>query len=198
MRPLYIFDIDGTLADNRHRNHLIEKHPKCERCAGTGEYFCHTDFGSHTCDLCDGSGKLKGWRPDWNKWYSLAEFDKPNVAVVRILGQLCMLGDLPNIHDVDKPEIWFFTGRPEEHRELTTTWLTINTAIYREELIHGQLVMRTTGDYRPDYIVKQEMVDRMLAEDRKRLVCVFDDRQQVVDMWRRNGIACLQVAPGNF
>jgi len=27
---------------------------------------------------------------------------------------------------------------------------------------------------------------------------VFDDRQQVVDMWRQNGLTCFQVADGNF
>lgn len=26
----------------------------------------------------------------------------------------------------------------------------------------------------------------------------FDDRQQVVDMWRDNGVPCAQVAPGRF
>jgi len=27
---------------------------------------------------------------------------------------------------------------------------------------------------------------------------VFDDRQQVVDMWRQNDLTCFQVADGNF
>jgi hypothetical protein len=30
------------------------------------------------------------------------------------------------------------------------------------------------------------------------IVCVFDDRQKVVDMWRDMGLTCMQVAPGNF
>jgi hypothetical protein len=30
------------------------------------------------------------------------------------------------------------------------------------------------------------------------VVCVFDDRQKVVDMWRDMGLTCMQVAPGNF
>ena len=34
--------------------------------------------------------------------------------------------------------------------------------------------------------------------DRERLVSVFDDRQQVVDMWRRNNITCFQCAKGDF
>lgn len=31
-----------------------------------------------------------------------------------------------------------------------------------------------------------------------RVTAVFDDRQQVVDMWREIGLTCCQVAPGNF
>jgi hypothetical protein len=27
---------------------------------------------------------------------------------------------------------------------------------------------------------------------------VFDDRSRVVEMWRKNGIKCFQVAEGNF
>jgi hypothetical protein len=59
-------------------------------------------------------------------------------------------------------------------------------------------MMRPIGDSRPDDVLKQEFLDRMLIVDRERLVAVFDDRDKVVAMWRRNGIACFQVAPGNF
>ena len=38
----------------------------------------------------------------------------------------------------------------------------------------------------------------MSPEDRARLVMVFDDRDRVVNMWRRNGVVCAQVAPGDF
>jgi hypothetical protein len=114
--------------------------------------------------------------------------DSPRTAVVKVLEHLLFTG----------VEIWFFTGRPEEYRKLTSDWLIKHTNVVHDEVHNGQLVMRATGDYRPDYVVKQEMVDRMLIEDRRRLVAVFDDRSQVVEMWRRNGINCFQVAPGDF
>ena len=57
--------------------------------------------------------------------------------------------------------------------------------------------MRPEGDYRPDYQVKQEMLNSLKAEGFEVLFTV-DDRKQVVDMWRRNGITCLQCAEGNF
>ena len=55
--------------------------------------------------------------------------------------------------------------------------------------------MRNSGDRRPDVEVKQEILD-YLPKDRIR--CVLDDRDQVVDMWRKNGLTCLQVAEGTF
>ena len=48
--------------------------------------------------------------------------------------------------------------------------------------------------------LKQHWLDDLFPIDSKRLdiVCVFDDRDKVVDMWRKNGLTCMQVAPGNF
>ena len=40
--------------------------------------------------------------------------------------------------------------------------------------------------------------DAMSDEDKKRLICIFDDRNKVVNMWRSLGITCLQVANGDF
>ena len=35
-------------------------------------------------------------------------------------------------------------------------------------------------------------------DDYDDVFAVFDDRQQVVDMWRQNGLTCFQVADGDF
>jgi len=82
------------------------------------------------------------------------------------------------------------SGRSDECRNETKEWLRENNISY------DQLWMRRAGDYRPDYIVKQEIYDRHLIN--KDIYCVFDDRDQVVQMWRRNGLRCLQVADGSF
>jgi len=42
-------------------------------------------------------------------------------------------------------------------------------------------------------------LDTLFPDDkRKDILCVFDDRQKVVDMWRKNGITCFQVNYGDF
>ena len=57
--------------------------------------------------------------------------------------------------------------------------------------------MRATGDPRKDSIVKREIFDREIR-DRYRVVGVFDDREQVVQMWRALGLTVFQVAEGDF
>jgi hypothetical protein len=59
------------------------------------------------------------------------------------------------------------------------------------------LYMRRRNDRRPDYIVKAELLDQLLA-DGYRPIMAFDDRDQVVKMWREKGVPCAQVAEGNF
>jgi hypothetical protein len=57
---------------------------------------------------------------------------------------------------------------------------------------YRHLFMRRAGDSRPDQVIKREILD-LIPKDR--VAYVLDDRQQVVDMWRAQGLTCLQVAP---
>jgi hypothetical protein len=59
------------------------------------------------------------------------------------------------------------------------------------------LFMRKSGDYRKDSVVKKEIYERHIKEDFN-VEFVLDDRDQVVKMWREQGLVCLQVAEGNF
>lgn len=45
-------------------------------------------------------------------------------------------------------------------------------------------------------IVKAEWYDALPAIERP--ILTYDDRRQVVDMWRARGVVCCQVAPGEF
>ena len=89
-------------------------------------------------------------------------------------------------------ELVFVTGRPERCRTDTVEWLK-DVHLYPNDYT---LLMRKDKDYRQDYIVKQEILDTHI--DKSRVWLVLDDRKQVVDMWRRNGLTCLQVADGDF
>jgi predicted kinase len=61
--------------------------------------------------------------------------------------------------------------------------------------------MRQSGDNRPDNLVKKDILDKIveaLPGGKSQIAYVLDDRNQVVEMWRDNGLTCLQVAPGDF
>ncbi len=86
----------------------------------------------------------------------------------------------------------FLSGRPDSCRRDTWDWLYENVRVPIADLL-----MRTTGDGRTDYVVKQELFDNRVR-DRYDIRWVLDDRDQVVKMWRSLGLTCLQVAEGNF
>ena len=60
-----------------------------------------------------------------------------------------------------------------------------------------QLFMRKKDDYRQDAIVKKELYEEHI-KDKYYVEAVFDDRDQVVNMWREEGLLCCQVYYGNF
>lgn len=70
-------------------------------------------------------------------------------------------------------------------------------AMNRDGLHAHQLFMRADDDNRPDNIIKYELFDKYVR-DFYDVQFVLDDRQQVVDMWRRLGLKCLQVQEGDF
>lgn len=86
--------------------------------------------------------------------------------------------------------IVFVSGRSDRVRSTTEDWLA------RHGLL-GRLYMRKDGDHRPDNIVKGELLDAVLADGYEPIMA-FDDRNQVVAMWRARGVPCAQVADGDF
>lgn len=90
-------------------------------------------------------------------------------------------------------KIIFVTGREEMYREKTINWLKRRFTKSYTDLIY----MRPTGDFREDSIIKQEIYDREI-KGKYNVEFILDDRDRVVDMWRRNGLTCFQVADGDF
>lgn len=131
------------------------------------------------CDI-DGTIAIKGNRNIFD--YSKVHLDTVNQPVYEILK------NIPK--DV---VILFCSGRDDNCKNETLNWLFDNLKTGHKV----DLFMRTTGDKRPDDIVKEEIYKNYI-EPNYEIIYVLDDRQKVVDMWRRIGLTCLQVAPGNF
>jgi len=89
-------------------------------------------------------------------------------------------------------EIVIVSARKERQRELTEHQLKQTMGVF-----WSHLFMRPDDSFEPDHQFKQRVLHELIKADWKPDM-VFDDRDQVVEMWRANGIPCLQVAPGNF
>ncbi|MFZ5792342.1 MAG: hypothetical protein ACOY3L_16745 [Pseudomonadota bacterium] len=128
---------------------------------------------------------------NWDAFYEACHLDSPIAHILDVAHALS--------HSAD---IVFVTGRSERCRRATLAWLKSNLPNCGSdwEWSHNgarDLYMRADGDHRPDNIVKGELLDRLLADGYRPLMA-FEDRDQVVKMWRARGIPCAQVAEGNF
>mgnify|MGYP001566526414 CR=1 FL=1 len=135
--------------------------------------------------LCDTSHRVhfvKESPPNWTAFFDGCVDDTPNGAVMALYDMVRDSGTA----------VIFVSGRPATHRAQTEDWLE------RHGLNgHIELLMRETGDYRPDQIVKRELYYRYVVDRHTILFCV-DDRSVVVKMWRELGLTCFQVAEGDF
>lgn len=93
-------------------------------------------------------------------------------------------------HMSNSVQVVFCSGRGFEYQGETLEWLT-------KHGLNFPLYMRHAGDHRQDYIVKEIILDFEVLT-RYTPYFAIDDRQQVVDMWRKRGITCLQCAKGDF
>ncbi len=84
------------------------------------------------------------------------------------------------------------SGREERYREHTIRWLEkYGITNYKK------LFLRKNGDRRKDFVIKKEIYNNFI-KNRYDVLFVLEDRDQVVKMWRDEGITCLQVAYGDF
>lgn len=141
-----------------------------------------------------------------------APLDVPSAVLVDIDGTVALMNsrspydvtrvheDLPNLPVITAVRamhaaghrIVFCSGRTDDCRDATQEWLAAHVGVPYEALF-----MRVTGDSRRDSVIKREIFDREIRT-RYRIVGVFDDRDQVVRMWRALGLTVFQVAEGLF
>jgi len=95
-------------------------------------------------------------------------------------------------------KIIFVSGRPGSCREDTEAWLNAPGILVCDDV--NPLYMRTTGDRRPDTIVKREIFDQYIRPRGYYIAGVFDDRNRVVfQTWREQlGLTTFHVAWHTF
>ena len=90
--------------------------------------------------------------------------------------------------------IVILSGRSKVTKDATREWLK------QFDVPFDILKMRPDNKefkFMPDDQLKKLWLDQLFPNTDD-VLCVFDDRDKVVKMWRENGLSCLQVAEGNF
>lgn len=84
------------------------------------------------------------------------------------------------------------SGRDDCCMQDTLTWFRTKVGLEPDLLL-----MRSTGDRRQDAVIKHELFNNHIR-DNYNVRGVFDDRDQVVALWREMGLFCAQVDYGDF
>ena len=130
----------------------------------------------------DGTIALRGTRGPFDE--TRVHEDRPNWPVIDVIRADVIEFNLYPI---------FCSGRTSACFDATQAWIRQHF----KEFQYFSLFMRPTGDFRKDSVVKMEIFDNNIR-DRFQIQRVYDDRNQVVQMWRSLGLTVLQVADGNF
>lgn len=88
-------------------------------------------------------------------------------------------------------EIIVLTGRDGSCADISKKWLKDNGINY------NQFHIRPEGNTEKDAVIKKRIYEEHI-KGKYNVLFVLDDRDQVVDMWRAEGLTCLQVDYGNF
>jgi hypothetical protein len=123
---------------------------------------------------------------DWDTF-----FDPSNIAL-----------DGPNIPVIETAKLFkkngfrivIFSGRSQVTESATRFWLE------KFGVPFDLLVMRSTSNefkFMRDDDLKEKWLNDIFP-NKSEIFAVFDDRNKVVEMWRKNGITCFQVADGDF
>jgi len=124
-------------------------------------------------------------RPDWDSFYKGCIEDEPHTDILLMAVTLGMTLDL---------RLVFCTGRREEVRAETEEWLMNHAVLGKGEY---SLLMRPDGDKRHDTQVKPELLEKA-GLDTDNVWMILEDRNSMVNAWRKLGFRCLQVAEGDF
>jgi len=109
------------------------------------------------------------------------QLDEPNEPVIATFQAMKAAGF----------RVGIFSGRDDISRKETEAWLA------KHNVEVDFLRMRAHGDFTHDDKLKKTWLEGEIY-DGYEVMCAFDDRDKVVKMWRENGVACFQVAEGDF
>jgi hypothetical protein len=142
---IFIFDLDGTLADDRAR--AFHLHPKHR--AG-----CLPAYGTDGTCVC-------GVKRDWDSYFAEAGNDLPKSSVI----QVC--NDLARWH-----RIFILSGRSETTRDVTRKWLRDHNVTYDKLKLRGKDDRTQDDKLKLQWVEEMKISQDVIGvfEDRQRVV----------------------------
>jgi predicted secreted acid phosphatase len=137
------------------------------------------DIDGTLADISQRVHHIRSKPKNWNAFNAGMAKDKAIHSMI----QLCNILYAAGLH------IILCSGRNERNRPETVEWLRQQGVNYHE------LFLRKDEDFRSDAVVKREILRNL---DKSKILFVVEDRSRVVEMWRSEGLTCLQCAPGEF
>lgn len=149
--------------------------------------------------------------PEWKDRFEPLKQDEnlPEAVIVDLDGTLSLINnrgpfdwekvDRDDLNEIVAEQIKFhkslgrkiilLSGRDEAARGKTIEWLDFY------EIKFDKLLMRKADDFRKDNVVKKEIFNQNILNNYN-VICVYDDRLQVVKMWAEIGIFCFNCNQG--
>jgi phosphoglycolate phosphatase-like HAD superfamily hydrolase len=147
-------------------------------CVADGEIVIF-DIDGTLADISARVHHVRKTPKDWDAFFRGMSRDKAVHSMVRLCNLLHAAG----------LRLVLCSGRNESHRAQTVEWLA------RQGVPYHELRLRRDGDFHRDAVAEREMLRGI---DKRRVLFVVEDRSRVVEMWRAEGLVCLQCAPGEF
>lgn len=162
----------GIIKSMAYRAGLLERESLNKKIELEGKYvLCDMDG-----TLADCEHRVHFLESEQKDWVSFFEDMRKDTLRQEVL-DIAMNFNLP---------IVIVTARPESYRQMTEEWLD------RCGIVRAGVLMRKDGDYRPDAIIKLEILDTFL--EKSKIECVIDDRPAVIRAWESRGLKVIDVS----
>lgn len=155
--------------------HVIEKMALQYRSYLAGHKVVICDLDGTLCDISHRKHFVavpEGQKKDWKGFFEGIPSDTIRDEVKK---------EVVSSMVYDNAKIVFVSARPEDYRNITSEWLLRNLGFEDYTLI-----MRESGDSRPDTEVKSDIYEKYLKN--LQIIKVFDDRPSVIRMWKEKGL----------
>jgi len=178
---MIVVDIDGTIADNRHRQHLLKPVLDLDACRQIKCPYLQPDLLEPFCLKQASCDKKHITQDQWDNFLNPELILQDGIIPYsqEVLATAVMYHD-----------IVFLTGRNEKVRQATTIWLKDVFGVKMTISLH----MRTTTDHDQDY--KRGVLSSIkLAHDMGSSLYAIDDDLTVADAYKEQGFKFFH-APG--